>query len=758
MQKSRYLRVFLDCHEMDLPNEDLPIVLNYSLEKESDFQIKESSSAYQVTLPATPNNDGFFGTVSNPVSTKLFPDEFGLPMDAMIEANGIPILTGKAFLKSAKHTDRPISYTLDFYGSNTDWKVDLEELTLHDILKDIRFTFDIPTIQDSWSFDGRDLTRPFVFAPVRFAKPMGEDDNDMPAIDLRPSLSLYYCLYQGFKLAGYRIKSSFFDTDYFRRLVMPWTWGNFLFSEGTRLDDLKFLAVSTEEFSRSGLSRTEYVDLKVSNDSISPGFDNNGTYAYDPVNFECVWTYLPAFSYGPIEAGFHLNVWIDAFVNAGSDMNLQARWFKNGGQIAETTLKSLNAPGGVANKRTFVGSVEDWKVIPVVPGDTVSVKFWLRTFDSAFGRCTVKCKVDTFETDYFRIPFGGNIDFVGYPAFKKYKWLDLLRGTIDLFNLQIQTNNQERFVLIEPTHSTKIDGDEITGYFNNDFLDWDPKQDILKDSDIELVSDNEREFTLKLKEDNNDGILKKIQDRHSTEIATAKYVFSSRFNAGKKEFKNRFFSPLMHFDAEQWQGITGIAPQLPVIVPENISNTSRDEAQNTFSPKIAWYKGNVSGVGGWVFEGDELTTFPFMFSVNYKEGGHNDPILSYTDERIGSGPGSVIGLGLLKRFFIQRFANMRNGRYYSTQFMLNNTDISNGFFREHIGCRGQRWELVRIEGYSPMSENPTKVRLRMWAPASNVDANSCYPSNDSVLRGSGFGEFDSFYQPLKALTTDIPNI
>jgi hypothetical protein len=753
---AHYIRVFLNGNEMDLPPEGLPISLNYSLERENDFQVKESSTAFQVTFPATPANDTFFGTLHNPESTKIFPDEFGLPLNAHIESNGIDLLVGKAFLTKATHTDRPLSYTLDFYGNNTDWKIDLEELTLHEILKDIRFSFDNPTIEDSWGFDGRDLTKPFVFAPVRYAPTMGDDDNDVPASYLRPSLSIYYCLYQGFKLAGYKIKSQFFDTDFFRRLVMPWTWGNFLYSEGTRLDDLKFLAVSTEDFYRVGISRTEYIDMKVSNDSVSPGFDNNGSYSYDAGTLSCVWTYLPAFDFGPIEAGFHVNIWLETEVNKNSDMNLWVRWFKNGTQIAETSLKSLNAPA--IGKRSFVGSVEDWQLIPVLAGDTVSAKFWLRTFDSGLGRAEVRCRVDAFETDYFRIPFGGTIDFIGYAAFKKYKWLDLLRGTIDLFNLQIQTNNQERYVLIEPTHSTRIDDEEITGYFNNDYIDWSEKQDLSKESDIELVSDTEREFYLQLKKDTSDGILKKIQDRYSTELGSSKYVFTNRFKAGKKEFTNRFFSALVHYDAEQWAAITGTAPQLPAIIPENISNTSREEAQNTFSPKIAWYKGNIEGVGGWRFNGANLSSFPFMFSVNYKAGGESDPVLSYSDERIGSGPASVIGMGLLKRFFIQRFANMRNGRYYSTQFLLNNTDISARFFREHIGCKGQRWELIRIEAFNPIEDVPTKVRLRMWTPVSTDDSRNCYPSNDSVLRGSGFGGFDTFYQPLKALTTDIPNV
>ncbi len=59
-----------------------------------------------------------------------------------------------------------------------------------------------------------------------------------------------------------------------------------------------------------------------------------------------------------------------------------------------------------------------------------------------------------------------------------------------------------------------------------------------------------------------------------------------------------------------------------------------------------------------------------MFAVNYKSGGEDDPILSYSDELIDG----VIGKGLLKRFFWQRLAIMRNGQWYETFIKLNNYD------------------------------------------------------------------------------------
>jgi hypothetical protein len=208
--------------------------------------------------------------------------------------------------------------------------------------------------------------------------------------------------------------------------------------------------------------------------------------------------------------------------------------------------------------------------------------------------------------------------------------------------------------------------------------------------------------------------------------------------------------------------ITGTAPQMVCLVPENISNTSKEEAQNTFEPKSAYYKGLTSGMG-WIFDGDEQTDFPYMFAVNYKPGGEDDPVLSYSDERIGpvegssSGSSFVVAKGLLRRFYHQRLAIMRNGQYYNTSFKLNNIDITNWLHREHILCRGQRWELVEIRSYRPLLEQTTQCFLRKWSPVIQADADNTYPSEDEVLdTGTPTNSFDLQYNQLKCLSTDIP--
>jgi len=299
------------------------------------------------------------------------------------------------------------------------------------------------------------------------------------------------------------------------------------------------------------------------------------------------------------------------------------------------------------------------------------------------------------------------------------------------------------------------------GYFNGEHLDWNAKQDISKKSVLPLVSDSERELIFRFKDDPNDGILKKVQDRNQVKLAQGKYVFPDRFKSGKKEFENRFFSPVVHFRPNQWSDLDGgVIPQMICMIPENISNTSKDEAQNTFAPKLAWYKGLFADMN-WFFDGENTNEFPWMFAVNYLGNGAADPALSYSDEYvidINDGPGPAPGL--LRRFYLQRMAILRNGQAYKTFFKLNNLDVTNWLHREHIECRGQKWELVEIQDYKPLREETTAVYLRKHVPISEADSDAVFPSLDTVANAplTPTGAFDTRYVPLKALFSDIPQV
>jgi hypothetical protein len=778
MPSDKFIKIWIDGQEVDVQDATrLPLAITYQKEDPDNFQRKRSSEALSIKLPATLGNGKIANTFHNPSVEDLTNGRaFRKPRTAVIEANGYELLIGKAFLQSASHTDTPESYEWSFYGNNAGWIVDLKEATLYDFLKHISFTFSKPVIEASWAFDGTDEFLPYVFAPVRYGQPFVEWPANFVAINppriqdynvrpeqLRPSISKYWLIYWAFKSVGYRIQSSFFDTPFFRRQVMPWTWGNFLYSEGTKTENLKFLAKGSESVYVNGDNAGQIWDLKVSNDSTNGAYDNNGVYQYNAGPKTMQWTYLTGFNYGNLIASFRVQVSVEASVSQNSSAELRIQWFKNGVAFA-TGNPGSNSNGDIIvdidapaiGRRDDIGIKDFNQEIPVAPGDVITARFFMYTADSALGFARLRAEVIGFGLDFFKIPLGGTISFDNFNALKKYKFLDFLSGVVDEFNLSIETDPVNNVVLIEPGNEYTLPGSPTpqVGYLNGQLIDWNGKQDLSRVSTLQLYSEMEREVIYGYKDDSNDGMLKTIQDRLQVKLGQAKYVLPERFKTGKKEVTNRFFSPVVHYEAEQWKGKGSdpdASPQLIALIPENRSNTSKEEAQNTFAPKSAYYKGLVTNVG-WHWDGANQANFPFMFAVNYQPGGQNDPVLSYTDELIGA----QVVPGLLKRFYLQRMAVISNGQFYSTYFRLNNTDIGNWFHRELIICKGQPWELVSIKSFSPVAGQSTQVELRKFVDPTQEDLDAVYPTNISIVGDNSGDPFDTKYSKLKCLPADIP--
>lgn len=783
------LKIRLDNIEMDVDtNSDFPISFDYSLEDVENFQSKKGSESIGIRLPATLHNQKQFNTLNNTSVEDNTPNKFFRGIRKFVaETNGEEIFIGKAISKKGyRKSGVPSGFELNAFGNNGDWIMEMKELTLFEILKKIELTFTKETIVNSWNFDGTNENLPYVFAPVKYADPMdldSGDDKNYHIKNFRPALSKFWTLRWAFQMFGYKVQSNFLDSPYYRRQTMPWTFGNFLSSEGTKYDIHRFLAKSDVE--RRFEEMDGFVDLNVQDTPTPPCFDNNNTVPNGDYTYqygEMTWKYNTP-HYGPLEVTFSHQIFYDYKIDMSSIVELNIYWYKRvgGGSLVEIQRNQI-----FDHQAPTTGTTSGSELVTVFlstlvnPDDEIICKVKLRvkeTKTATVARCTLK--VEQHQIDYFKIPIGGQVTFDSYLPLQKFKFLDFLRGEVDLFNLSFQTDPVNKVVLIEPTHEYSVIHDlsqKNKGYFNGNTLDWTLKEDVSKESFIELYDGNSREFVFKFRDDGNDGALKTIQDRYKITLASGKYVFSERFKAEKKEFENRFYSPTMHYNVNEFADVTGETPQFICLVPENISNTSSSESQNTFTPKSAYYKGRVSGVGGWRMKDNngQITTYndlPFMFAVNYKEGGQNDPILSYTDEKIGESGSYIVGRGLIKRFFWQRLVIMNDGIQLNTFFMLNNKDITNWFHQERIVINGEKFELIKIDGYKSLKGESTPCILRKWVPITEREKTNTYPSEQSILTNAVKvltepisnadntiidKVFDTQYNQLMCLYTDIP--
>lgn len=814
MPDDKYIKLEIGGEDADIdPSGQIPTI-NYGLEDVTNFEQKQSATVFDIELPATLVNDKIHNNLHEPgIPDKTASQQYDNFRPCRYLANGDELLIGNYLATAAKSQyGVPTKYLGKIYGLNGDWAIQLKDKTILDFINQRTFEFTADVITASWAYDGTVEASDYVFAPVRYQKRFGPfpDDDSNPANDglppdnnvlindMRPSLSIYWILWRGFRSAGYRIVSTFMDLPYYRRAVLPWTWGAFDFIDDTLWTPLKFLAAGAifDPIHQGGwiiLDEGDYFPVPNThlpaveggtehNPTIDPGvepgtFENTaGIFTfYDGstiLPYMSAWNYPtapPALVFGFIEVNLSIQVKWNVTAGNGGVGQFDVYWYKNGVEIKIETI--VRADASIESSVHLVGSGEFFLDTTVNPGDYIGFRIHVHSNHGLGGNAGGQLQLEAFQLNFIKLTDGSTINLANYPKMNNFNWMDLLRGEIDCFDLEIQTDPQRKEVTIEPMNDYIIDGVKYPGYFNRKVLDYSQKVDLSKENTIELFNDFQRELDLTFKDDGNDGSLKLIQDRNQVIIGKARYLLPPRFTAGVKSAtpvpflnnqnsidpqsakENRFYSPTMHFNHDTFKSITGVSPQLIAIIPENISNTSAPASENVFNPKRAYYKGNIAGVGGWVFNGDTLTSIPFMFAVNYFPGGHLDPVFSYSDQFVTG----QIAQGWLSKFFIQRMAIYRNGRRYNTiSLKLNNRDVMNFLHRESIVIEGIEFFLMSIDQYNPLSEDSTECTMWMFVPVEQKDKDNIFPSLTSLQTGtSGNNSFDLKYWPHLALFTDV---
>lgn len=250
MPSTGFLQLEINSQPVELGEvNELGVSINYTLEYPESWENKQSSDVQGISLPATCNNDQVFNTFHNIAVEDNTPGQIHRNlMPFTLQSNGVTILQGKARLNGATYTDRPEAYNISLEGGNGDWLLDGQNLTIWDCVNPNPHTFDVATVQDSWTDFDTDEDHDYVYAPVRYRQPFNGEAQDHGTDDtvniymLRPSLSVYWLIIRGFRQMGYTVKSDFFETLYFRGLVMPWTWGDFFDINSQITDGLSFKA------------------------------------------------------------------------------------------------------------------------------------------------------------------------------------------------------------------------------------------------------------------------------------------------------------------------------------------------------------------------------------------------------------------------------------------------------------------------------------------------------------------------------------
>tara|TARA_R110000851_G_scaffold197235_1_gene348286 strand:+ start:5410 stop:8367 length:2958 start_codon:yes stop_codon:yes gene_type:complete len=800
--------------ELDVTDHtDFPLALTFQI---ADFKnLTATTGDYSKTfkVPATKNNNKLLKYLYNPAS--INDNKLTERKPCRILVNNLYSLVGLIQIDgSGGYGENALYYNCVFFGSNLNWSKLLEEELLNDVdlwtdstgLKynktDIMNTWqdvdcnssssnivypltaygnynetgDARTVQllDTESdalnlsdpakvgYYGYESTSPI---PLAFGTPV-------PSADWRPGVFVKSTLDKIFKKIGYRLSSTFMDSDIFKRLI--WLLPNFKynnpdertieFSYGNKFKDEG--KIESFVLTAPPSSSSQWTDRNIDLNDAGADFvlGNNNNTGWD----------ASTGIYTVQEYGFH-TIDLNSFgvymkyISGGSGLatipylNLRVQVKTVGNTSFKTILTSLtsDASMGVGYTifefhRTFPNRSETRYLNK---GDQLRLQLSIKHKNSSsvgdpdtlidislFGasRPTSLTTSNAANASYSiaieptQVAYGQTYD-LDKVINEEYKQTDFIKGIAHAFNLQMTTDEGTKTITIEPFNEF------YKGY--GQAIDWTYKLDrsnetVDKWDDVDL----KRDLIFKYKSDDNDGMVEYRGNQFFDEVHDEypyKQKLNKRFQSGTSEFENPFFSGTFSGkNSDTTQVITDTAFSGGLFTERVfMQSEARPDKGFDFEPRLLyWNKYSPSGVTSsfakyarvqtWESAIQQISAdssftglsgiFPQATMINQDD--ISSPNLAYGnawvrdyDDATTTYASPVVSKGLYDTYYYSMFEMIKsNPRLRISKFSLDIRDIVELDFTKLIYVDGSYWRLNRVVDYSPNKNISTKVELIEW--------------------------------------------
>ncbi|MGN6439073.1 MAG: hypothetical protein ACTHMM_21195 [Agriterribacter sp.] len=235
-------RLYIEGQEVDL-SEGIEIPLTYSIQDIKDISKTSSSFSKTVTIPGTTNNNKLFNflfdikVVGSPVpdnDTANIGQYFDFKKKARcyVVQNNMVVMQGYAKLLSSSKKDGHVTYQVQLISELTDFVSVLSDKKLEDISQSLTEQYthraDFDTIFDSWEIGDTDPATSFIYPLADYGQFDTVAATNFYLSNLRPALFAKQYLNLIFENAGFTFTSDFLDSQYFKRLVIPYCDGEFV--------------------------------------------------------------------------------------------------------------------------------------------------------------------------------------------------------------------------------------------------------------------------------------------------------------------------------------------------------------------------------------------------------------------------------------------------------------------------------------------------------------------------------------------------
>lgn len=699
--------------------DDVSTPLNFSIADIRFPEKRNSNYSKTIKIPGTKNNNLLFGNIFdvNITDGSFNPNakvKAILTIDDENQINGYIQM-----LSITINDDNKIEYEVTILGNvgNIFNALGTAELTALD-MSAYNHTYDYATQIASWT---NDYTDGYCYPLIDYGY-----DNNLTSVNVEhlfPSVFLRTYIDAIFRSVGYTYSSTFFDSDYFKKLIVPANAGKVVLTD---VQIAPRLYEATQTVQTSGTIQSVYDSFFglwegtfAKQDVIYNNEISDVSNQYNPATGE--WTVYKTGYYSLGANGTSTVSFLSVATSMGGVLNLEWKpyygsTYSNIAQAYHVIVSGTNTMYvGVSN--LFFNAGDKVKV-------TLSAKTTSLTLFETDGALTFNG--GTFKNQVVNSGLiDGDAITINQVTPLKIKQKDFLLSVIKMFNLYIDLDpNNDNNLLIETRDDFYSSGTNV---------DWSYKLDNSKPIDIKPMGDlDNKEFNFTYTDDT-DYFNKKYKDGYAETYGRFRYVTDNEFLSGTSENKVIFSpTPLI--------GDTASDRVISRIWDVDSSNIVKSKGFNirllynggVKTSNVAYqYNGRISGVH---------TVTQYLYS------GHVDNPVSPTLDLSFGVPQEIYydtelytNNNIFNRFHKKLIDEItdRDSKILTAYFYLRPSDIRTLDFRNQFYFQNDYFRLNKVFDYDPLKNDVTKCEF-----IKIKDSGTFTPTLHTMLGGisSAFGE------------------
>jgi hypothetical protein len=721
-------RLFVEGIEADTLG-DIDVDFTFSVADVSDIERRNTSYSKTIILPNTAKNQSLFGNIFDiSVNNDYYEEDVNIGVNfnpakqakAQIFLDNVKIFDGVLRMSKINSREGDITYEVNMFGRLRDILHELGDKTLAELnFADYDHVWNRTNIENSWGrTEWVEGAQNYVYPLVDYGYSV--DSITYPIKNFKPAVFVTEILKRIFSEANFQLTAPFFESFYFRKLLL-------ITAEKTITRESTTLLNQTPNLLQVNVTNDpDYSTILRFSSVEASGF------TISELGSKFTWTKAQ-----PLNTGLNLNLRVNlTALQAYTDNVWTVSVLKNGSEV----LYSSRNVTFIQQGQLFIWDVAITGGIDLAQNDYFQIRLTGEVAGGGGYGVNLETQVVVAPMGSFKIgntvPVAveleeGDTMKIGYTLPKSMKQRDFLKSIISMYNLYV-TQDRLRTNVLEI-----VPYNEFYRTFKDQALDWSDKLDQSQDITITPLSElSAKEYRLTF-DDDSDYWSTSYKTKFNEAYGESRTIIDNDFILDTKTVKVIFAPPVMREQVAGRVMIHLYKVENGVKVPDN------------FKPRIAYWKPQVE-CPQWKIRYAGNVDVPY---TNYPYAGHlDDPIEPQTDVLFSFPREVYFSIGLYPQnnnLYTEYYAGLitsigdRNSRLLEGYFYLTPTDISNLDFRTIVKVGVHYFQLEKVDKYNPIANGLSYVSLfKILRNISPVDYDYILLENDAyMLQENGSSRF-----------------